>query len=174
MDEAKETIKGGEGMQVYELGFHIVPLVAEENLAAEMATIKSTLEKYGAVFITEDFPKMKALSYPMRKKIDATNHNFKSAYFGWVKFETKPAELPAIKSELDLNKNILRFLLIKTVRENTLMAGRTVGLRGQRTPRTDDPGLGSSGAPGAPSRTAPMTPISTEEMDKSIDELVIQ
>jgi len=162
MDTTTATTK--EGMQVYELGFHIVPLISEENLAPEVETIKAMLEKHGATFISEDSPKMRPLAYPMHKKIEAVNHNFKSAYFGWVKFETSPSELIAIKSALDLNKNVLRFLLIKTVRENTLMAGRVIGVRGARVVR---PEIGKE-------TTTPIAPASVEEMDKSIDSLVIQ
>jgi ribosomal protein S6 len=160
MDKEQETAK--DQNTVYELGFHIVPLVAEEQLAAEVAGIKSMIEAHGGTFISEDFPKMRSLAYSITKKIDAKNHKFNTAYFGWVKFETTPAEAVKIKTELDANKNVLRFLLIKTVRENTLIGNRVMVAKGQR--RVD----------GKTGETIEGAPVSVEEMDKSIDKLVIQ
>ncbi len=153
-----------EGVHVYELGFHLVPLIAEEQLAAEVTALKATIEGHKAAFIAEEFPALRSLAYSITKKLDAKNKKFTSAYFGWIKFEAPAEELPKLKTSLDANKNILRYLLIHTVRENTLIGNRIMGLKNQR-----------GGKDGDPETDAPAVPVATvEEMDKSIDKLVIQ
>ena len=99
--------------QVYELGFHIIPSVEKNNIADEIGSIRSAIEKLGGIFVAEEFPKLITLAYTMTKDIDGKRYKFNNAYFGWLKFEIG-------KELIDSNNNILRFLIIKTVRESTL------------------------------------------------------
>lgn len=147
-----------EGVHVYELSFHIIPTIAEEQVAAECAKVKSAIEAHKAAFISEEFPAMRSLAYSMTKKINAKNQKFTSAYFGWVKFEAPADEIPALKQDIDANVNILRHLLIHTVRENTLVTPKMLSLKNQKGPKGED--------------DAPQA--NPEELDKSIDQLVIQ
>ena len=68
-----------------------------------------------------------------------------------------------VKKALDLDENILRYLITKTVRENTLLNGKML-FKGEKEEKkiftVKEPEL-----------TAPES--SPEEIDKSIDELVI-
>jgi ribosomal protein S6 len=61
----------------------------------------------------------------MKKATQGQNHKFDKAYFGWVKFEINP-QYSAINKELEKNTNILRFMTIATVRENTLYTQKTI------------------------------------------------
>jgi ribosomal protein S6 len=146
--------------KVYELGYLLVPSIAEEQLAGEVQNIKTVLEKYEPSYITEDFPKLRPLSYAMVKAAAGQNSKFDKAYFGWIKFEINPNAIPQVKTELDKNSGMLRFMIITTVRENTLISQKPVFKpvgEGEKVKKREDE-----------------SPITQEELDKSIDSLVVE
>lgn len=152
--------------RVYELGYHIVSSIPEEKLAAEVTSIKDVLEGSGAVFIAEDFPKPKHLAYTMLKIVGAKHLKFDTAYFGWLKFEISPEALEAVKKTLERSDTILRFLLVKTVRESTLFVPKAPSYRSAEPKPI--PGLDVK-------KDAPVkSPISDAELDKTIDALVAE
>ena len=154
-----ETAEKGEG-KVYEVGYLIVPTVPEEKLAEEVVAIKSIIEKQGGTFISDDFPRRRVLAYEMPKVVEGKKHKFKEGFFGWVKFEVSSDSLSEIKKALETNDHVLRFLLINTVRENTLYFPKV------STMKKED---------GSPEPTEEGKPAaSAEEIDKSIDALVIE
>ena len=106
--------------QVYELGYHIVPLVAEEKLSEEVSAVRRILDDVKAEVIADENPKMLALAYSMEKKIGTEKHIFNNAYFGWIKFECDTDGAKKIDNALNASDRVLRHLLIKTVRENTM------------------------------------------------------
>lgn len=154
-----------EENKVYEIGYLIVPTVAEESVGAQVSNVKNAIESKGGVFISEDFPKMRTLAYTMSKKIGAELRKFDRAYFGWVKFEMNSEEVDSIKKVLDGNDEILRFLIIKTVRENTVI--ETAALEEEKKENSDDADMEDSDDDDAPQ-------ASEEEIDKSIEKLVIE
>jgi ribosomal protein S6 len=152
--------------QVYELGYHIVSTVAEENLPKEVETLKAIVLKDGGSLVSEGEPKLINLAYSMTKSVADTKKKFDTAYFGWIKFETKSELMPSIKKAVDANPNVLRYLLIKTVRENTLY-----------TPKLNTRALAKEEAPAKVKKsvkTDEKKATSVEDIDKSIDELVIE
>ncbi len=112
---------------VYEVGYIMVPSIAEENVAGEVTKFKDIFVNSGAVFISDEYPKMTELAYEMTRSINNKKQKFSYGYFGWVKFECSTLQSLDIKEKLDNNENIIRFLLIKTVRESTLSAKRPYG-----------------------------------------------
>lgn len=110
-----------EGNRVYELGFHFVPTLSEDEVEVQFSHLKSLIEKKGGTFITEETPRMIDLAYEISKTLKAQKKLYTSAYFGWVKFEINPEEIVAIEKDVKAFEPILRFILISTVRENTLV-----------------------------------------------------
>jgi ribosomal protein S6 len=157
-DTHKDDVK-----KVYEIGYLLLSSIPREKIADAAASLKDVLSKKGAEFIGEEAPELIPLSYTMIKKIGTANHRFDQAFFGWVKFELSAKEIEDVKKSLDLNPNILRYLLTITVRENTYL--------GKKAPVA--PGLIVE-AEGVPAETAaPEDKVAViEEMDKSIDEMV--
>lgn len=115
--------------KIYEIGYRIVPSVSEEKIGAEIGAIKDVLEKNGAVVLSEESPKLRPLSYDMFKSVAGRYQKFSQAYFGWVKFEAAVDAVSLIKAWLDKNESILRFLIIKTVRENTMTVPKVPSFR---------------------------------------------
>lgn len=115
----EENLEDTVPVRVYEIGYHIAPVMNEEHIPAEVVVIKDLIEKGKGRIISEEFPKVKILAYTISKIIDGKKHNFEKAYFGWIKFEMDGSEVLKVKKALDVNEKILRFLLIKTVKEDT-------------------------------------------------------
>jgi ribosomal protein S6 len=153
----KETAKTAG--TVYEVGFHIVPTVSPENLPKEVDAIKAVLGGVGATVISEEFPKLRSLAYQMVKAIGPVRHRFDTAYFGWIKFRAMPETAAEVKKAMDGNEKVLRYILIKTVEENTLYGPKILGEEKKAAMKGDE-------APTA-------APASQEEIDKSIDKLVV-
>lgn len=109
-----------ESLRIYEIGYLIVPTVTDEVAAAEHTWLTKILTSQKAEIISEGLPVKKELAYTMRKKIDGQYRVFPDAYFAWIKFSLEPEAVASIKKELDLKENILRHMIITTVRENTL------------------------------------------------------
>jgi ribosomal protein S6 len=120
IEEEKETKSG-----VYEVGYIMVPTVAEESLGAEVTEFKDTLTNQGAIFISDEYPKMLELAYEMSRSINNKKQKFSYGYFGWVKFECTTIQAKIIKEMLDKNEKLVRYLLIKTVRESTMSSKRS-------------------------------------------------
>lgn len=107
--------------QIYEIGYLIIPSISEEDVLNEVVKIKAILEKQGAGFLSGGEPKLINLAYPVSKMFDAEKQIFEKAYFAWIKFEIEVDKLLKVKTELDKYKNILRYLLIKTIKKDVLI-----------------------------------------------------
>lgn len=158
----KETTKKEDGFKVYEIGYHLVPSIPAEKVAAEVDAIKALITKHKGEFIADEFPKLRPLAFMMKKDVDGMRHKYTEAYFGWVKFEIESGEIAAIKSALDINKKVLRFLLVTTVRENTYLGQKAIPtLKEEVTPAVAEE-----------AKPAEAAPTSVEEIDKTIDDMV--
>ena len=78
----------------------------------------------GGIIISEEMPKMLTLAYPMVKVVANLRNKFKTAYFGWIKFTMDSGKILELKKRLQLDPNFIRFLILKTVRENTINVKR--------------------------------------------------
>ena len=162
--EKVETLEKEGGVQVYELGYHIVSTVAEENVPKEVLTLKAIVLQDGGSLVSEGEPKLINLAYSMAKSVADVKKKFNTAYFGWIKFETKSELMPMIKKAVDQNQNVLRYLLIKTVRENTLFVPKL----NVRSVEKEAPKAKKS------VKTEEKKATSLEDIDKSIEELVAE
>ena len=147
-------------LSVYEVGYIMVPTIAEEGLGEEVTLFKDMFTENGAVFISDEYPKLIELAYEMTRSINNKKQKFSYGYFGWVKFECSTVQAKIIKDILDKNEKLVRYLMIKTVRENTMSVKRAYGKQD-----------------GVKRRPAPKAeealPINEEVIDKEIDALVV-
>ena len=147
--------------KVYEVGYHIIPTVAESDLGIRVTAIRDAVEAAGGRMISDEYPKLIDLVYPMIKVTAnkrTTNH---SAYFGWMKFDAEPEGAKLLDATLKKDDFILRFILVKTVRENTMAPKKVL-----REKRTEE-------APRAKEAVIEKPAMSEEELDKTIEDLVI-
>lgn len=157
MDEINDQ---GEKL-VYEIGYHIVPIVDESEILEQVSKIKSLIEEKGGIIVSEEMPKAVVLAYDISKSINSKKQNFSKAYFGWIKFEIEPSQIKDIKNKIESLPNILRFLIIKTIKESTMHTPKIPMFKKENN--KEEKGEDHTEKPKA----------SEAEMDKSIDELVI-
>lgn len=149
---------------IYEIGFHLVPSI-DENEAVELSnTIKTLIQENKGNFISEEAPKLRSLAYDISKNINSKNQVYNRAYFGWIKFEAPSSSIEEIKNGVESNLSVLRSIIVKTVRENTMYTQKVVKRdRSDREESEVDPLM----------TPEEVKPASEEEIDKSIEELVI-
>ena len=155
--------KGGD-MTVYEVSYLLLPSLASEQVPAKATEIKYLLTSAGGAVISFEEPILIDLAYPMLKVTLTSRQKVDSGYFGWVKFETGSENVEIIKKNLDANAEVVRYLIVKTVRENTLLGGKMNIQKEERMKKEED----ALAEVSEESKEA-----SLEEMDKSIDDLVI-
>lgn len=141
--------------KIYEIGYHILPNLSEDEAMKVVADMKEQLLKAGAEMIAEQNPSMMTLAYEVGKEIENKIRRFETAYFGWMKFEVETKEIEGITSAMDKNPSILRHLIIKTVRESTLAQ-----------PKLAHKGMSRRATPEAGA------PMDEAAVDKKIDEMV--
>lgn len=175
--EHKET---GEKIHIYEVSYLVVPVVSEDKVTEEVSAIRNALEGAGAAIIAEEFPKIRTLAYSMERSIESKKQKFSEGYFGWIKFELPAVSISNIKQKLDNMPNILRHLIIKTVRENTVYLGKSTGAHSKNGDKPEgEPQPVQSENPQTADKTADkkegkiISEVSGKEIDKSIDALVI-
>ncbi len=145
--------------QVYELGYLLVPTLSEGEVPSYFTSLKDMIASFAGEFISEEMPRMMPLAYEMTKVISNVNNRFNDAYFGWIKFEMTTENVINLKAKLDLETNIIRFLITKTVRENTIAQKKfnTKESLRKRTKKEDN---------------EEVAPINEEEVDKEIEKMV--
>lgn len=101
----------------YELAFHILPTVAEGEVANVFATLQEVIQKAGGERFDDESPERVDLAYDIVKHIEGKNRKFHSAYFGWIRFHLPSDALEGIVEALEARPEILRYLLVKLTKE---------------------------------------------------------
>lgn len=162
MRESEKETEGDINSRVYELGYLLVPTLPEADTSVAFGNLKELVLLLGGITSSDEMPKMLTLAYPMVKVMANLRHKFKTAYFGWIKFTMDSNKILELKKHLDLDSNFIRFLILKTVKENTIAAKRFMhGEVARRKIKTEK------------TRSDETTIlINKEEIDKEIDALV--
>lgn len=156
-----KTANKTDTSKIYELGYILVSSLPDEKITEEVESIKTLLVKNGAEIVSGEDPILIDLAYPMVKVVSTQRQKYSRGYFGWVKFETEGDTLAEIKKALDLSSTMLRYMIVKTVRENTLLNGKMILRKEEREEMV-------------PEEVGDEVSIeSAEVLDKSIDDLVI-
>lgn len=165
------STKKEESLRFYEVGFLLVPTIVPEVLETSVSEIiKKPILDSGANVIATENPSLTHLSYPMTKKIGVTNKVFNEGYFGWIKFSTNSDKIEAVKESLAKSNDILRFLLINTVEENTYLGKRASTLAREEGSALRTEVLAGD-LPVVAVTEEESKPLNEVEMEKSIEEM---
>ena len=84
----KEEHKDLESQEpkLYELGYHIIPTVAEDVLGDEVDKLREIVESNQGAIVSSEAPQVRDLAYPITKVIANKHTKFDSSYFGWMTF----------------------------------------------------------------------------------------
>ncbi|HNW71314.1 MAG TPA: 30S ribosomal protein S6 [Candidatus Paceibacterota bacterium] len=149
--------------RVYEVGYLLVPTLKEEEVPAIYGNLKELISSFGGKVISDEMPTQMNLAYQMQKVIQNIHHKYDTAYFGWMKFFMDPSKVLELKKKLDLDPNIIRFLTLKTIKENTIASKRFVKDSSRRKIQpTQKEGEDKENT----------APINKEEIDKEIDAMI--
>src|SRR4051812_46471046 len=123
--------------RVYEAGYHISPLVKEEDIEKIVAEIRGIVEKGGGSFIAEGAPVLMKLAYDIEGMEGSKKHFFDRGYFGWLKFESSSETADTLRDALEKHTSIFRSMVFRTVREETRARLKAPQLR--EVKRSDTP-----------------------------------
>lgn len=107
--------------RLYELGFILVPATPESEVPAKVDALKNLIKGVGGEVTTEGTPEYIDLAYTMERSVGSKKYKYSQGYFGYLKFETTPESLEALKKALDANLDLVRYILIKTDAQNTIV-----------------------------------------------------
>ncbi len=121
MTEINETIVDS---RVYEVSFIFDNKLDEGSALEKSNAIKQSIATLGGSFISEEAPYMRELAYEMTRVVNNVNVHFNEGYFGWIKFELDGSNVKELEKGLKLDEQIVRYLVVATVRENTVFTKR--------------------------------------------------
>lgn len=150
--------------RVYEAGYHISPLVKEEDIEKIVAEIRSVVEKNGGVFIAEGAPVLMKLAFELEGREGTTKHMFDRGYFGWLKFESTSEAADTLKEALEKHPSLFRSIVFRTVRQETRARLKAPQLREVKRSET---------AKAAPRKAEEAAPVSEADLDKAIETLTL-
>ncbi|MCK5096313.1 MAG: 30S ribosomal protein S6 [Candidatus Pacebacteria bacterium] len=172
MNKDKETQDNDFEPRVYEVSYLIVPSVAQEKLSEKAVAIRGVIESAGGKVIVEGEPKHLDLAYEMSKVIANKRTLYKTGYFGWIKFESDPAATEKMHAALEKDSELIRFMLIKTVKDDTLTPIEDI-----LSAEVEDKARLTREKEEVKKKTVikkeESAPISKEEIDEKIDKLIV-
>ncbi|MFA6338494.1 MAG: 30S ribosomal protein S6 [Candidatus Paceibacterota bacterium] len=166
-DEVKsvEKTEKEEGIKIYEIGYLLLSNIGEDRVGEEVTKIKSAVEDNKGQIFADEFPKMRPLAYTIYKSTIGKKVAFKEAYFGWLKFNAEADAISKIDKVLKNNENILRFILINSVKDVPVQIHRPIFnvIESPRVKKEKE----------KEEKPQVSVVVSDEEVDKAIEDLVI-
>jgi ribosomal protein S6 len=161
MVDTNETTSSDLETKIYEVSFHAPVAVGEDGAAAVFERVKGLIASLNGSLIAEGAPKRMPLATEIVRSVTGKREHHTEGYFSWIKYEAPAESAPALEIALKKDREVLRYLLIVTVRDSGpaarfLSSDRLEG----ETIRKREPVEASKG------------PVSEEELDKSIEQLV--
>lgn len=147
--------------QIYEVGYHLMPTVSESEISKLVVRIRTIIEEKRGNIISEEMPKEQTIAYEIAANTSSKKQKFDKSCFGWIKFEADNSSVSGIKKALEEVAEIMRFILIKTVRENTIFYPKFQRPK-RENERNDKVEI-----------SAEVKEVSEEEIDKGIEQLVL-
>ncbi len=159
--------------RVYEVSYLIVPSVAQENLPEKISTLRGVVESAGGKLLDEGDPKYQDLAYDMDTIVANKKVVHKEGYFGWLKFEINPASIKKIDEKLETDTELIRFLIIRTVRWDTLAPVEAVFASEREEKARKEREKMKPTPPPKVKEEKIENPASKEEIDETIEKLIV-
>ncbi|MFW5853668.1 MAG: 30S ribosomal protein S6 [Patescibacteria group bacterium] len=160
----------------YEIGFLLLPLVAEADLVKVLEEeIINPITKAGGEVLSRLNPSIITLAYPIRHVVGHDSASYKDAYFGAVQFSLNPAQVEALSLIWKNSDKLLRFLLL--VVPDSLIGKISPGKVASATEEAiTSPSVAEEPkpAPDQEKETKPAEPLDTESIDEQIEGLLTE
>lgn len=158
MTKEKASAVAIESPQLYEVGYHLVPTIAEDELNTKLGEIRTAITNMGGSVVSEGMPTRFSLAYTIVKRVGGKRLKYDTSHFGWIRFEALPAGMPALEETLTSLEGMLRFLITAIPKEE-FVAPRSRSLL-KKSPTKES--IAEEGA------------VSDEVLDKEIEKLVTE
>jgi ribosomal protein S6 len=149
-----------EDTREYEVSFHLLPTLSKEAADAVVEEIISFITTDKGAIISQGKIEPYTLAYSISKSVKSVKSSYSRSYFGWVKFSCSGERVVALKDMLQKSDSVLRFLIVHAVTEKEdkkeVEEENAVKKEKMEKPETAQSGI-----------------TSEEELDKTIDQLVI-
>ena len=124
--------------RVYEISFIFDNKISEEAALEKGNAIKQSIATLGGSFISEEVPYMRELAYEMIRVQNNVNIRFNEGYFGWIKFELSGDKVKELEKAIKLDEQVVRYLVVATVRENTVYTKRAPVIKAETLVDNED------------------------------------
>ncbi|MEK7567847.1 MAG: 30S ribosomal protein S6 [Patescibacteria group bacterium] len=164
--ELKEKVKNETDseseVKLYELGIHLIPTLTEEEASAKLAEINAKIEKIGGVVKSSKNPESRPLAYEISKSGGGKKEKYESTFFTFIIFEMKIDEINAFQKWVNTIPERLRSIVIEVPKDILVPKERRIPQsHKEEIKRTTEP-------------TKEAKPIDEAELDKTIEQLVIE
>ncbi|MDR3570820.1 MAG: 30S ribosomal protein S6 [Candidatus Pacebacteria bacterium] len=163
IEKTQEIVSDERLPRVYEVGYLVSSTVKEEEVEKIVTAIRQQIEKEGGSFIAEGAPSLTRLAYEISTREEGKRVDHDRASFGWIKFEAPSSAAQALDESLKANNSIIRYIVFRTVREETRAHLKAPQLREVR--RTDT--IKTT----AKRPEEPAAPVSEADLDKALEDL---
>lgn len=137
-------------MKHYELLFVVKATLTAEEIAAQIATVKASIEKDGGEIVTTSDIGMRKLAYEVNKN--------NRGYYTVLYFKSDASSIIEIERLLRLNENILKFMTVKYEKKKEVTAWESLVKRNESLTQAK-----AAPAPVAEEKTeAPVAEVKTE------------
>jgi len=156
-------MQGVDTKPLYEVGYHLVSTITEEQVGAEVARVRDAIESHGGAVVSEEWPKQTQLAYSITHHEERTRAMHDTSYFGWIRFEMDRQQVIALQEALENIGKILRFLVVHIPHTVTKPRAQKRRMR---------PMLTKDAQP--VKKPAQEEAASTEEIDREIEKLMAE
>jgi ribosomal protein S6 len=120
--------------RVYEVSYIFDNRLEESTALAKGASLKQSIATLGGSFVSEETPYLRELAYEMIRVVNNINIRFNEGYFGWIKFEMQSDKVKEFEKALKNDEEIVRYIVVKTVKENTVFTKRAPVIKAETLP----------------------------------------
>ncbi|MBP9760453.1 MAG: 30S ribosomal protein S6 [Candidatus Pacebacteria bacterium] len=100
-------------LQQYELGYHLVPSLSEDDLALRVGELMQVITNAGGKIVSEGAPQACTLTYTMKRLRGGRWEKYDTTFFGWVRFSAPAEVVLALKEVLEHAEYVVRHLILK-------------------------------------------------------------
>jgi ribosomal protein S6 len=101
----------------YECAFHLLPTVADGEVASAFDGLKAIITAHGGELFDEEMPQRYTLAYEIRQVSEGRSQRFTNSWFGWMRYTLAATEVAKVEEELKHQGLVLRYLVVKLTRE---------------------------------------------------------
>ncbi len=109
---------------IYEISYILLPSLSNDDVSKEVTNLQEQISSNSGNVLSFENPILIDLAYPMVKVTTSSRVKCQKGYFGYIKFQMDTLNVSEIKKYAENNPFIVRFLIVKTVKENTLLNGK--------------------------------------------------